>query len=394
MLVAVAVSAGCAPSSPVPGALSPAPPGPTPAAKARQTLAEGRFAPATPAIHVLLWGEPEAGVERQVRQAQEAGFAWVKQRFEWRFIEPHQKGAYEWNEPDRLVRLFEQAGLNVIARLDNQPKWATREPLFPESSPPDNLQDWTDFVGAVAARYKGRIKAYEIWNEPNLAREWGNKRPDPKAYVALLKAAFSAIKQADPEALVLSAGLSPTTDKSERAMPPAEYLEAMYQAGAAAAFDLLGAHAAGFKAPPDADPEEVARNPQLTNQDPSPDELKRVYAFRYVETLRGIMEKHGDGRKQVAILEMGWTSDLRPNSPYRWHAVSEDEKGRYLVGAFEHARQNWAAWIGPMTVIYLAHRAWTPRDEQYWWSITNPDGTPRPAYLTLKRLLIGTSQGR
>ena len=39
--------------------------------------------------------------------------------------------------------------------------------------PPQNTDDYVDFLAATAARYKGRIAAYQIWNEPNLAREWG-----------------------------------------------------------------------------------------------------------------------------------------------------------------------------------------------------------------------------
>ena len=52
------------------------------------------------------------------------------------------------------------------------------------NGPPDNLSDFGDFVYALVSRYKtgspqGRVHAIEIWNEPNLAREWGNKPPNP-----------------------------------------------------------------------------------------------------------------------------------------------------------------------------------------------------------------------
>src|SRR5438132_1581089 len=77
--------------------------------------------------------------------------------------------------------------------------------------PPKDLQDYANFVRAVASRYKGRIRAYEIWNEPNLAREWCGKPPSGKEYVQLLKLAYETIKAADPTAWIISAGLSPTT---------------------------------------------------------------------------------------------------------------------------------------------------------------------------------------
>ena len=205
---------------------------------------------------------------------------------------------------------------------------------------------------------------------------------------------YQAIKKADPQALVISAGLSPTTEVSDRARSDTMFLKEMYQAGAGQYFDILGVHAPGYKAPPETDPAEVARTPELTNNDPSPEELRRVYSFRHVEDMRRIALEHGDWDKQVAIMEMGWISDQRPDSPYRWHAVSEDQKAAYLVQAFRYAEQHWDPWIAQMSVIYIPDPQWTADHEQYHWSITDPDGTARPAYTALKGVLPAlTSQG-
>jgi hypothetical protein len=164
----------------------------------------------------------------------------------------------------------------------------------------------------------------------------------------------------------------------------------MYAAGAKGAFDLLGVHGAGFKAPPETDPAVVASDRTLSNNDPSPAELRRAYAFRRVEDLREIMVENGDADRRVAILEMGWTSDPRPDSPYRWHSVTEQEKADYLVRAFGYARAHWA-WAQFMTVIYIPDPSWTPNLEQLHWSITNTDGTPREAYRALQRALSAKS---
>src|SRR5207249_3098127 len=145
-------------------------------------------------------------------------------RFEWRNIEGKGKGQLEWNEPDRLVDAISQRGLKVIARVDNQPQWASPTILWPGTGPPDRPSDWTEFLQALATRYKGRIQAYEVWNEPNLAREWGDKRPDPKAYASMLKASYQAIKAADPQALVVSAGMSPTITSNDSAMPDVQFI--------------------------------------------------------------------------------------------------------------------------------------------------------------------------
>jgi hypothetical protein len=338
----------------------------------------------TRAVHTFLWGNT-ATTARDLRLAREAGFTAIKQRFEWRYIEGQRQGLYEWNEPDRIVKAAEDHGLEIIARVDNQPRWARRDNLFPGSGPPDDLDDLRIFLERLAARYKGRIRAYQIWNEPNLDREWANRSPSATEYVELLRVAYQAIKKSDPDALVISAGLSPTTEESQRARADSVFLREMYAAGLKDVTDQVGVHGAGFKAEPEADPAQVAASAELTNNDPSPPELRRAYAFRHVEDVRQIMVDHGDAARQLAILEMGWTSDPRPGSPYAWHSVSEDIKGEYIVRAFKLAQERWRTWMGYMTVIYLPETRWTRNDEQYWWSLTDTDGTPRTSYQLIRR---------
>ncbi len=142
----------------------------------------------------------------------------------------------------------------------------------------------------------------------------------------MLKASYDAIKAADPNALVLTAGMAPTTETSERAMFDLDFYRGMYEAmgsgGSTGYFDMLGVHGAGFKAPPEKDPGEVANDPAFYNVgDPyCPGERCRVYSFRHIEDVRQIMVDNGDANKKVVVLEFGWTSDSRPDSPYYWHA--------------------------------------------------------------------------
>jgi polysaccharide biosynthesis protein PslG len=391
---AVAVAA-CAPTAPpTPTAKSEAKPKPKPSPEPTPVVASptvrrvenGKVDSPSPTVHVFLWGNPDT-TDRDLKLAKDAGFTWVKQRFEWRYIEKERDDAFEWNEPDRVVDAINKAGLGIVARMDNQPEWARADQIFPASGPPDNLDDWEDFLEDFVNRYKGKIQAYEIWNEPNLAREWGGVRPDARAYTELLRVSYQTIKKADPQALVISAGLSPTTEQSDNAIADVVYLREMYNAGAYQYFDVLGVHAPGFKASPEMDPAQVAQSPELTNNDPSAEELKRAYTFRHVEDIRKIMVENNDQDRQIAIMEMGWTSDQRPNSPYAWHGVTEEQKADYLARAFRYAAQNWTPWIGQMTVIYIPDPNWTASEEQYYWSITNPDGTQRPAWGALQGVL-------
>jgi hypothetical protein len=326
--------------------------------------------------------------DRDLRLVQEAGFRWVKQELAWRELEGGGKGKWRWNHADRLMAQIDAYGLKVIVRLGAQPAWASSAPL-PEISPPDNLQDFYDYVFAVASRYKGRVEAYQLWNEPNLAREWGGRPPNPAEYVELLKVGYQAVKAADPQALVISAGMAPTTRHDHEAMPDIYFIQGMYEAGAAPYFDALGVHAPGFKSPPEIDPAVVAVDPALNNGDQAPEALRRVYAFRRVEDLRQVMVENGDEAKKVVILELGWTIDPRPESPYRWHAVDEITQAEYFKRAYRYAAEHWQPWVGVMSLIYVADPTWHMDDEETYWSIVYPfypELRAAPAYYGLKGL--------
>ena len=329
----------------------------------------------------LYWQEEIA--DRDLKLVQSAGFRWVKQEIPWREVEGTAKGAWQWHSSDRIMDQIEAHRLNVIVRLGSQPAWAATKVEFPDIGPPDNLQDFYDYVYAVASRYKGRVEAYQIWNEPNLAREWGGRPPDPAEYTAMLKVAYRAVKNADPNAAVISAGLAPTTRNDAEAMPDVYFVQGMYDAGAAPYFEALGVHAAGYKSPPETDPAVVATDPALNNNDSGPEALRRVYAFRHVEDVREIMVRNGDQDKKIVILEFGWTIDPRPNSPYAWHAVTPEQQDKYLQRAYAYAEANWQPWIGVMSLIYIANPNWHWGHEETYWSIVYP-GYPElrtaPAY--------------
>lgn len=331
-------------------------------------------------IQAFLWWKPEIA-KRDLTLVQDLGFQWVKQNIAWRDIESQQKGHYEWELADNVVRRVGKRGLKLIVRIDRQPFWSQAAGTAPlDNAPPANLADFGDFCYQLASRYKGKIAAYQVWNEPNLAREWGNQLPNPEQYVELLKVCYTGIKAADPDALVISASMAPTGTRSNEAMPDDEFIERMYRAGAAPFFDVLGVNAPGYKAPPELSPDDVAARPDLGGQ--------RFFAFRHVEDIRKIMESHGDADKQVAILEFGWTTD--PAHPgYAWHAVTEQEQADYMVRAYRYAYEHWAPWIGLMSALTLSDPEWTPNDEQYWWAITYPDwpqNRVRPAFDALRSM--------
>ena len=333
-------------------------------------------------FHLNQWWHVDDLFPRDLQFTNDVGFGWVKQTIPWRNVEGHAKGEFDWYRPDQIVKHTKDANLKLLVRIDGHPLWSV-EPYLPSEAitpnqPPYHYSDFGDFCGAMAERYKGQIDAYQVWNEPNLSREWGNVSPNPAEYTELLKVCYEAIKAHDPDAIVISAGLAPTGTQPPLAMPDTDFLQGMYDAGAADYFDVLGLNAPGYKAPPTLSPEE-GLNEEWGGH--------RWNTFRHVEDMREIMLQNGDADKQVAILEMGWMlqQDLHPD--YQWHGVTEAQQAEYLVGAYEYAQENWQPWIGLMTTLYLADSDWNPQDhEQYWWSINLPDGTKRPSYFALKEM--------
>jgi hypothetical protein len=332
-------------------------------------------------MQAYLWWDEEIA-RRDMDLIRDAGFSWVKQNVGWRDVEGAEKGAFNWYFTDRIVADAEERGLKILFRLDSEPAWAAlAKGVLSSNGPPENPQDFGDFCHALAERYTGRVGAYQVWNEPNLAREWGGYPPDPAGYVELLRTCYVGVKTADPDALVVSAGLAPTGTGLPQAIPDTNYLIQMYEAGAASYFDALGLNAPGYKAPPEVSPRKAAATEAYGGQ--------RFFCFRHVEDMRQIMVDYHDDDKQVIILEMGWTTDPRPESPYHWHAVTPEQKADYLVRAFRYAEEHWRPWIGLMSVLSIADPQWTPEDEQYWWAITEPawpHARVRPAYERLRNM--------
>ncbi len=340
----------------------------------------------------FLWWRSEIA-DRDLELLNQAGFNWVKQTFAWETIEGAGSGIFDWSVADRVVSHVNEKNLKLLARMSMDPDKAD----FWAGAPPQNAAAFAAYVGAVAQRYNctpeavGCIQAFQIWNEPNLAREWGDQRPNPAEYADFLGQAYRAIKAVHPTAIVISAGMAPTGDDSDIAMPDDKFYDLLYQAmggNSDGYFDMLGVHGAGYAAPPELDPAEAAANKEQYGG-------ARFFAFRHVEDIRAIMERYGDADKQIALLEFGWTFD-RVNANYKWHGadagIDENVQADYLQRAFEYAAANWTPWIGLMNLLTMPNLDWledgNPQDEeQYWWAIMDPSPIDqkywRPAYIVL-----------
>jgi polysaccharide biosynthesis protein PslG len=256
----------------------------------------------------------------------------------------------------------------VIARVDTSPAWA-RPGNDWDRSPPDRDEDFGAFVFALADRYRGRVRAYQVWNEPNLAIEWGRRPPDPAAYARLLRVAHARIKQADPEAIVLTAAMAPTIEESDQALNELLYLQRLYDAGVQGAFDVLAVQAYGLRSGPD--------DHRLSSGDVN---------FSRASLVRELMVRNGDAARPIWATEMGWNAQPPTfPGPAPYGAVSEELQARYTIRAFERARREWP-WMGVMAIWFLKlPAAWdVPVQPWHFFRLLEPDFTPRPVYYALR----------
>jgi len=315
------------------------------------------------------------------------GFNWIKQQVEWSRVEPGSKGNYQWGDLDRIVNGASAAGLRVLLSVVKAPAWARGGGAdLSVEGPPVNPQDFADFLSALATRYRGRVQAYEVWNEQNLHYEWGNEPISASRYVELLRVSYIAIKNADAGAVVVSGAPTPTgMNDGVIAIDDRAYLEQMYQAGLARWCDAVGVHPSGYNNPPDAD--------WRSYNDPTAPTFKGHPSFFFRGTMEGyrnIMVKYGDSGKRLWPTEFGWSTfeNLGAGAPAGYEYANnntEGEQAAYLVQAFQMAR-NWG-WVGPMFVWNLNFAPVAgPGDEKAGFGIVRSDWSPRPAYSALQSM--------
>ena len=331
--------------------------------------------------------------KKSLQMIADAGFHWIRQEFPWEDIEIHGKGDFvdrrndldgdgevdpidAWAKYDNIVTLAENHDLDVIARLSNPPAW-TREltDTIGTYAPPDDLSDWGDYVHAVVSRYKGRIRYYQLWNEPNVYPEWGERPVDPVGYTELLCEGYRRAKEADPNVVIISGALAPTVDLHPqpgpgRGMNDFVFLQRMYDAGAADCFDILSV------------------NDYMLWSGPTDRRLRPLNInFSRPVYIRDIMVANGDAEKPIWIGEMN--SNAVPNDPNiagvgNYGQVTLEEQARYAPLAYQRLQEEWP-WLGVANFWFFKRPTDRERNQaMYYFRMVEPDFTPMPVYGAVK----------
>lgn len=274
----------------------------------------------------------------------------------WPWLEP-KKGEWDFRNLDKMVDLASSHGVEVLLPMGLSPGWASARPDEPSiygrpgfAAEPKNIADWENYVRTVAARYKGRIHCYEIWNEPNLK---GFYSGSVSQMIDLTREAYKILKKIDPSVIVVSP--SATSDNGPG------WLDEYLAGGGGKYVDVIGYHFYVAPGPPE------AMVPLITK-------------------VKAVMQKHNIGIP-LWNTETGWLiantqSVVKPEGPgFKSKVLSNDEAEAYIARSYI---LNWA-----MGVERLYWYAW----DNGIMGFTEPDGrTVKPfarAYSVIQKWLVG-----
>ena len=212
--------------------------------------------------------------------------------------------------------------------------------------------------------FHGRVAAWEIWNEEASPNWWTGT---PVAFASLLKAAYPAIKSADPKATVIVGASDPT------------FLSQLYTAGAEGSFDAVAVHtdtACNITSPYIY---EYNRDTTTVNQ----------YFFLGFTGIHAIMAAHGDGSKPIYMTEIGWSSTDAECQTGEWAGqkvagVSEATQAQYLMQAYHCLAQPKYSYVKAAMwfELYNGANSTAPIDN---YGLLNADYASKPAFAAFQQ---------
>jgi hypothetical protein len=314
----------------------------------------------------VISAEPQPGSEELTRLG-DAGVGTLRVNFAWGAVQSAAGARYDWSHYDPVVLGAAENGIRVLATIFSAPTWAAPNPEI-LSRGGGALDGFERFTRAAVERYGTGGSFWEqhpdvpelpitdwiLWNEPNSPLFW-EPRPDPAAYLRLLRAFSPAVKGADPRSRVLLSGLFPTPAGG---IPWERFLSAIYAGGGRRLFDAVGVHP-------------YAGTP--------------ARALNRVEQVRELMRRFGDADKPIWITEVGWASGGAPSGL----TVGPERQAEYLARIFELAADARER-LGIRGVVWYALRD-TPGP--LWvghCGLFRLDGSPKPAWEALARVAGGS----
>ncbi len=271
----------------------------------------------------------------------------------WPDLEP-QKGQWRFERLDKYVTSAEEHGVEVLLPLAHSPGWASARPEEPSAyrqpgwaAEPRNLVDWRAYVRQVARRYKGRVRYYEIWNEPNTKTLYSGGIQN---LVDLTRVAREEIKAVDPSIVVISPSFVEKDGLKK--------LDQFLAKGGGRYVDVIGYHFYVIAEKPEGMLPVIAR-------------------------VRQIMEKHGVGAKPLWNTETGWLiannhGTIDPTQvgfPRDTPVLTPEQATAYV------ARALILSWAAGVNRLY-----WYAWDNRAMGLVEEGGKTPKPAALAYRQI--------
>jgi hypothetical protein len=323
-----------------------------------------------------------------MHRATQLKVGWIKVQVAWELIQPNHRDDFD-TEFQRLELYLQDAdnrGFNLLISVAKAPDWArsTQE----EDGPPDDPAALAYFLTFLLNRNRlgDRIDAIEVWNEPNLAREWRGRPLNGGEYMRYFSAAYQAIRTYSPNIVVITAAPAPT-GTSNVSVDDRAFLRQMYAAGLGQYQEDhlgVGVHPYSWGNPPD-----VSCCNGVDGR--SWDDNEHFFFANTLAAYREIMVNNGHSNMKLWATEFGWATwaGLPGDPPEVWMTYNTaQDQADYTFKAFELAQE--LDYMGPMFLWNLNLAQVHPelieeRDERIAYSLVLPDGNPqeRPLYWML-----------
>lgn len=285
--------------------------------------------------------------DKQLSLMQQAGVSWVRFDFGWNEMESVE-GNWDFSKYDHIIDTANSKGINVIALMVQwgQPEYIRNGRSYMS---PSSAEEYGYFVANATAHFKGRIRLYELGNEPNISVFWP-PAPDVNAYSALLKAGYLAVKQNDPQAKVITAGLAPVDDWQG-------FIHGMYTTGNIKGyFDYIGYHPYSSPA--------------------SPDTMIGT-TFSNLLTVKYIEQSYGDN-KPIMATEVGW--------PTFSEGVTESQQADYINRVYQKIMFEDYQYV-PVACIYdFINDGTNVSDAEDNFGVIRADYSLKPSFSTLQEV--------
>jgi polysaccharide biosynthesis protein PslG len=339
----------------------------------------------------------EADPSRYVGLVESGGATSLRDEVQWAYVEPTQ-GNFNWKLPDEIVTQAALHHLHALLIVDTTPRWASGDLATPQRHwmPPRSAAAYGEFAAMTAARYgpdgvfwkdHPALPIYlpaglELWNEENIDPFWGGKNPNPKAYAAMVKAAYPLIKKADPTMTVVLGGLAPaggyddvtcTGQTGEGHIPSkwngVNYLQALYADGIHGYFDALGWHAYNYWT--------GATAVQMLAYD-------SCSAWSQMSdtpmSVRSLMTAHGDAAKRVWITETG-APTCTANASYKCVSPAQQaDLASTEVRLWQHL-----SWAGGFYWYDIRDDSLGSQQVESHFGAVSSNDSPKPSYYALRQ---------